>query len=96
MLLAIVHPGAEIREGYENFTVVTADGRVLTGLKVDGDKNVLVLRGVDGRDNVIPLDQIEESRANRQSLMPEGLLDLLSDTEIRDLFAFLASTTPPK
>ena len=96
MLLAIVNPSAEIREGYENFTVVTADGRVLTGLKVDGDKNVFVLRGVDGQDNVIPLDQIEESKANRQSLMPEGMLDTLGDDEIRDLFAFLASTTPPK
>jgi putative heme-binding domain-containing protein len=96
MLLAIINPSAEIREGYENFTVLTADGRVLTGLRVDGDKNVFVLRGVDGQNNVIPLDQIEESKANRQSLMPEGLLDVLSDTEVRDLFAFLASTTPPK
>ena len=96
MLLAIVNPSAEIREGFEDYIIRTKDGRTLDGFKVDEDNKVFVLRGTDGQNNVIPLDQIDIRRVSPKSLMPEGLLDALSDDEVRDLFAFLSSTTPPK
>lgn len=96
MLLAIVNPSAEIREGFEDYIVTTKDGRTLDGFKVDEDGKVFVLRGTDGQNNVIPLDQIDTRRVSPRSLMPEGLLDALTETEVRDLFAFLESTTPPK
>jgi putative heme-binding domain-containing protein len=95
MLLAVVNPSAEIREGFENDLIVTHDGRTLDGFKVDEDNKVIVLRGIDGQNNVIPLDQVKTRRVSPKSLMPEGLLDGLQDQELRDLFAFLASTTPP-
>jgi len=95
MLLAVVNPSAEIREGFENYLIATKDGRTLDGFKVDEDNKVFVLRGIDGQNNVIPLDEIRARRVSPKSLMPEGLLDSLTDQELRDLFAFLASTTPP-
>jgi putative membrane-bound dehydrogenase-like protein len=95
MLLAIVHPSAEIREGFGSFTVMTADGRVLSGLKIEHNDSLLVLRGTDGQDQVLATSEIDEIISNQQSLMPEGLLDSLADAEIRDLFAYLTSTTPP-
>jgi putative heme-binding domain-containing protein len=95
MLLAVVNPSAEIREGFENYLIVTKDGRTLDGFKVDEDGKVFVLRGIDGQNNVVPLDQIKAKKVSPKSLMPEGLLDGLSDQELKDLFAFLKSTTPP-
>jgi putative heme-binding domain-containing protein len=95
MLLAVVNPSAEIREGFENYLIVTKDGRTLDGFKVDEDNKVFVLRGIDGQNNVIPLDQIKARKVSPKSLMPEGLLDALTDQELKDLFAFLKSTTPP-
>ena len=95
LLLAVVHPDAEIREGFETVTVLTDEGQVLSGLKVDEDPQRLVLRSADGQTTSIPTDQIDERLASPNSLMPRGLLDGLSDSEIRDLFAFLTSTTPP-
>jgi hypothetical protein len=89
------HIGPEIREGFENYLIVTRDGRTLDGFKVDEDNKVFVLRGIDGQNNVIPLDQIKARKVSAKSLMPEGLLDGLSDQELKDLFAFLKSTTPP-
>src|SRR5262249_35459553 len=50
MLLNIVNPSAEIREGFSTSIVATSDGRVLTGVIVEQDKNVVVLRGDDGRE----------------------------------------------
>jgi putative heme-binding domain-containing protein len=90
-----VNPSAEIREGFENYLIVTKDGRTLDGFKVDEDGKVFVMRGIDGQNNVVPLDQVKAKKVSPNSLMPEGLLDNLSDQELKDLFAFLKSTTPP-
>jgi putative membrane-bound dehydrogenase-like protein len=94
MLLSVVNPSAEIREGFENYIVRTADGRTLTGLIVDQDSNVIVLRGADGQNVSLARDDVEDLRASRQSLMPDGQLNAMSEQQIRDLFAYLRSTQP--
>jgi putative heme-binding domain-containing protein len=94
MLIQIVNPSAEIREGYETLLVETKDGRVLTGFLVDKDNQVLVLRGADGQNVTVRQNQIEEMAPTRKSLMPEGLLKPLTDQQVRDLFAYLRSTQP--
>ena len=94
MLLNVVNPSAEIREGFENYIVRTADGRTLTGFIADQDTNVLVLRGTDGQNISMNREEIEDLRATKTSLMPEGQLKALSDQQIRDLFAYLRSTQP--
>jgi putative heme-binding domain-containing protein len=94
LLLHIVNPSAEIREGYENQIVITADGRTLTGIVVEKDASVVVLRIADGQRVVLPRDNIDEMRVTGVSLMPEGLLEGLSDQEVRDLFAYLRSGQP--
>ncbi len=96
MLLSIIHPSAEIREGYESLTVVTLDGQVINGFVVDENDLVVILRSADGQDHRIARDDIDELQPSRLSLMPRGALEQLSDDELRDLFAFLTSTTPPK
>jgi putative heme-binding domain-containing protein len=94
MLLHIVNPSAEIREGYETYQVETKDGRLLTGLLADKDNQVVVLRGSDGQTVTVRQDQIEDMAAQKKSLMPEGLLKALTDQQVRDLFAYLRSTQP--
>jgi putative heme-binding domain-containing protein len=95
MLLAIVNPAAEIREGYENITLTTRDGRLLSGFKVEADDHRFVLRGLDGQNLTVAREDILSLEASEHSLMPEGLLNPLTDAELRDFFAFLSSTTPP-
>jgi len=94
MLLHVVNPSAEIREGFENFALVTGDGRVLNGFIADQDNRVVVLRGIDGKSVTVPRDEIEVLRPLPQSVMPEGVLRPLSEDEIRDLFAYLRSSQP--
>lgn len=96
MLLAIVRPSAEVREGYENHTAITSDGQVITGLKIESNARIVILRGVDGQSHSIATEDMEDLSMSKQSLMPSGLLDQLTDAEVRDLFAYLVSTTPPK
>jgi putative heme-binding domain-containing protein len=94
MLLHIVNPSAEIREGYQSSVVITESGRILTGIVAENDARVVVLRMADGQRIVLPKDDIESISASGVSLMPEGLLDGLSDQEARDLFAYLRSGQP--
>ena len=94
VLLNVVNPSAEIREGFETKLILTEDGRTVTGFVYDEDSRVVVLRGVDGRNITVPKDQIDETIPQRKSIMPEGLLKELSEQQVRDLFAYLRSAQP--
>jgi putative heme-binding domain-containing protein len=94
MLRNIVNPSAEIREGYTGQVIATADGRTLTGVIIEQDQNVVVLRDSEGKQLTLPRATIEEMKPASQSVMPEGLLKSLGDQQVRDLFAFLRTTQP--
>ncbi len=94
MLLSIVNPNAEIREGFENYSVETKDGRSLSGFLTEQDNQRIVLRGLDGQNSTFNRSELSEFKAAGVSLMPEGLLDGFDDQQARDLFAYLRSTQP--
>ena len=94
MLVSIVNPNGEIREGFENYSIETNDERSLTGFLVDQDSKVVVLRGLDGQNISLQRSEIKEMRPAGQSLMPAGLLSSFNDQQIRDLFAYLRTGQP--
>jgi putative heme-binding domain-containing protein len=94
MLLSIVNPSAEIREGYQYYLVATTDDRVLSGFFVDRDNQVTVLRSLEGENITLRASEIRAIKPTGQSLMPTGLLDGLSDTQLRDFFAYLRISQP--
>ena len=94
MLLATVNPNAEIREGFENYTVETSDGRSLAGFLIEQDEHTIVLRGLDNQNVTLARSGIAQLQPAGMSLMPEGLLDPLTEQQTRDLFAYLRSTQP--
>ncbi len=94
MLISIVNPNVEIREGYQFITVKTKDGRAIGGFQVDRDNQVTVLRGLDGQDVTLSSAEIESVEPMGRSLMPEGLLEGLDDQQLRDLFAYLRISQP--
>ncbi|MBX9653104.1 c-type cytochrome [bacterium] len=94
LLLAVVNPSAEVREGFETYQVFTTDGRTLAGFIVDQDKNVVLLRSAEGQTFTINRDDIDEMEKSPKSLMPDGILETLTEQQVRDLFAYLRSTQP--
>jgi putative heme-binding domain-containing protein len=94
MLISIVNPNAEIREGFEYHQVETRDGRSLSGFLVERDLKIVVLRGLEGEDITLPQSEIKALRPVGRSLMPEGLLDNLDGRQLRDLFAYLRISQP--
>lgn len=92
ILESILHPAKEVGPMFVPWTVVTTDGRVLTGMKMDrpGVGGSAQFLAADGTTFAVPLAEIETQRPASTSIMPSGLQDSLSDEELRDLLAFLA------
>ncbi len=95
LLTSLVDPSAQIRSEYQAIQVALKDGRVLHGLLADRNDAGITLVDAERKMTKIAAAEIEELRASEVSLMPEGLLDTLKDDEIRDLFRYLQSSSPP-
>ena len=94
MLVNVVNPSLSLREGYESHVVMTEDGRTVSGLMMDQDNQVVVIKDHQGNTQLIPREGIEEIAKIPRSLMPEDTLRDLDDQQIRDLFAYLRSAQP--
>jgi putative heme-binding domain-containing protein len=94
IVLNIVNPSAEIREGYESFIVTAKDGSVYSGFLASQDKQRVVLRDMSGVNLTLDREKIATMNGVGRSLMPEGLLADKSDAALRDLFAYLRTTQP--
>jgi putative heme-binding domain-containing protein len=89
LLLNIIDPNADIREGYVNYHIITTDGRTLVGTLTARSGGTITLQPPAGEALTLHTDQIKEMQAQPTSLMPERLLEGLTDQQIRDLFAYL-------
>ncbi len=90
----VVDPSAVIRPEYVAFQVATKDGRTLTGLIVESSPSAITLLNEKNERTVLAREKIEEMAASPVSLMPEKILDPLSDQEICDLFAYVQGDGP--
>ncbi|HEX6986445.1 MAG TPA: hypothetical protein VF170_13765, partial [Planctomycetaceae bacterium] len=94
LIESILRPGKEVAPQYVPWTLVTADGRVLTGLPVevrDAPEGVEHFVGTDGVRFTLPTAEVETRQASTGSVMPEGLEKLMTTEELRDLLALLES-----
>lgn len=94
LLIHILDPNREVAPTYQNYTVATDDGRVLTGIITDESANALTLRRAEGVEEVITRSRIDQVSATGQSLMPEGLERLIDPQAMADLIAYIRSIQP--
>ena len=87
----ILTPNAAIEPGYRIFRVTLKDGSLLDAFFVSEDKNAVVVRQMGAEDRRIERKDIASTQFLRQSLMPEGLIDSLSDQQRKDLLSYLMS-----
>ena len=91
LLTAIVAPNRDVSARYQTITVSTKQGKVYSGLIVYEAADGLVLRDSSNKTYRIESTDIDARQPNSLSLMPEGLIDKLTDTEVADLMAYLQS-----
>ena len=72
------------------WNIETTDGRVLAGMLVSQAVNgELTFANEKGELFRLKPDEIETRRPSPKSIMPDGLADMLTVQEFRDLVAFL-------
>jgi putative heme-binding domain-containing protein len=91
LLESILVPSSTFAQGYESYLVATQDGDVRTGVLARQSSDAVVLRDASGGEVQIRRDRVREMRRAEKSVMPEGLERALSETEFRDLLAYLQS-----
>ena len=90
-MTSLVDPSSLVRKEYQAQAIALRDGRVLSGLVLEEDDRKLTLVDGNRQKTTVSRDAVEEARPSEVSLMPEGLLDKLTEPQIRDLFRYLQS-----
>jgi putative heme-binding domain-containing protein len=82
LIESVLYPSKVVKKGYEPLTVNTTDGRTITGLLVEEKNGTLTLLDpAGGKKVVLPAVEVDQRTVGTQSLMPDGLVNLLSDRQ---------------
>ena len=88
----IVDPNLDIQDDYRMVLVTTRDGRTYAGNVISESDRTLSLRVVGQDQIVISKSDIQSREVQTVSMMPEGMLDFLTDKEVVDLIGFLQTS----
>jgi putative heme-binding domain-containing protein len=86
---SILQPSKEIDPEYEAVQVLTAQGLVYTGLRVNESNFSIQLREENGQFHSFLKSDLDSVVTLKKSLMPDNLAEVLTVKELHDLFAFL-------
>ncbi len=90
LLVNILDPSRSVEGNYVQYSLSTADGRVINGILASESKTSVELLDAEGKSHRVQRDEIDELKASKKSLMPEGFEKQVSADAIGDLLAFLA------
>ena len=86
----LVDPSAAVAKDFQMELIRTETGRVITGMIVDESDSAITIQTANEKV-VLPKSEIEERSLSKVSMMPDGLLQTLTNDQIRDLIGYLAS-----
>jgi putative heme-binding domain-containing protein len=91
-LMNILDPSAVIAKEYQVTLVRTKDGRVINGIATQGEHSVKL--ATETGEVVIPKGEIDRMKQSDLSMMPEGLINGMTEEQVADLIAYLRTTMP--
>lgn len=95
LLQSILNPSAAVGYNFRPYILALKDGRILTGLPVEETGSGIVLKTAEGKTIRVTKSEIEETQISSISLMPEGLAQTMTDTELVDLLAYMTTLKRP-
>ena len=98
VLESILWPSRVISDQYQAEIFELADGKVVSGLIVRENATAVLVRTPENPEKpaVVQKSQITNRAPSTVSLMPEGLHEKLTTTELADLLAFVLAPAPDK
>ena len=95
LITHIVEPSGAIRPEFQAHVVETTDGKFITGLLVESTPDTITLADMKNFRTTLKRSDVETMQPANISLMPEKLLDGLSDEQLADFFAYLMAPRKP-
>jgi putative heme-binding domain-containing protein len=89
LLESILYPSHVISDQWRSTQVLTRQGEVFTGLVSETRPGYLTIRRSDLTEVTIAVAEVDQTQPSKQSLMPSGLLEELTMTQIRDMLSYL-------
>lgn len=92
---SILDPSAAISHNYENYELITLDGKIETGILLSRNETETEIKNAEGIVRSFPTSEIESLRKLSTSLMPAGIEKKLTVDELVDLVQYLTSLKQP-
>jgi putative heme-binding domain-containing protein len=89
ILESLLQPSRNVAPQFECFMLTTSDGQVRTAFQLIERGGNHTYIGLDGKSFEVKIEEIVKRERLPVSIMPEGLVNRLTDEEIRDLVAYL-------
>ncbi|HEY2934011.1 MAG TPA: hypothetical protein VGK99_19905 [Acidobacteriota bacterium] len=96
MVDALLYPSKTISDQWAAVEITMKDDQTALGVITRDDANAVTLLTATGALQVIPKAEIKGRAVSKTSLMPEGLMENLTQQEMINLFAFLEQRTKPR
>lgn len=87
---AILNPSAGISVGYEGWEITLESGEEFSGILLSEQDGQITMRNLLGESVVIPQEDIFEKRQMSVSIMPSGLDQVISQTDLVNLVEYLS------
>jgi putative membrane-bound dehydrogenase-like protein len=86
---SILYPSKAIADQYLTWTIITKDGKSVSGLIIEETPDHVLIRDANAKDTKIDKKQIEAREKDPKSLMPDDLLRFISEDELVDIVEYL-------
>ncbi len=90
-ITAIIDPNQAVEPKFQQQTLLTVSGQVITGIPLERSSQSIKLATPDGQTREIELAEIEEQQTSPISLMPEGMEEKLTPQQLAELIHYLRS-----
>jgi putative membrane-bound dehydrogenase-like protein len=87
----VLIPSRNVDPAFRQSTIVTADGRIHTGLVTKEEGKLVVLVNSEGKEERIPADSIEQRKLSSLSAMPADVAAKVKEPDFHHLLAYLLS-----
>lgn len=91
LLTHILDPSRSVEGNFRNYSVLTLDGLVLTGMLASENQTAIELFDAQGKKQTILREDIEQLVASKKSIMPEGFEKQVDEQGLTDLLEFLTA-----
>ena len=87
-------PNRNVDQAFRVTTLALKDGRIVSGLLLRQDGEILVLADAQGKEVRISADQVEDRKLSQLSPMPANMDEQIAEADFYQLIAYLLSQRP--